>query len=218
MFDVSVKAESHRHFLPAAGSDLFLPLYDPVNRLVGTDRARRALIDQARLAAGQKILDVGCGTGTLAVQILRSSPGVEVTGLDPDPKALARAKRKAERAGVTVRFDEGFADELPYADASFDRVFSSMMFHHVETGEKEAMLREVGRVLAPGGSFHLMDVAGPDKSPGLLERLLHSHARLKDNLEGRILSWMREAGLRDPARIGEGRILFVRLAYYRAGR
>ena len=212
------EVHSHRRFLPAAGRDLFLPLYDPLNRLVGTDRARQALIDQAKLASGQKILDVGCGTGTLAVQILRSFPTVQITGFDPDPKALARAKRKADREGAAVRFDQGFADGLPYADASFDRVFSSMMFHHVETGEKEAMLREVRRVLAPGGSFHLMDVAGPDKPPGLFERLLHAHARLKDNVESRILQWMREAGFHDPAKVGNGRILFVRIAYYRAGR
>jgi ubiquinone/menaquinone biosynthesis C-methylase UbiE len=213
---MSDEPEAHRHFLPAAGRDLFLPLYDPLNRLVGTDRARETLIDQAGLAPGQRVLDVGCGTGTLAVQILRSHPGIDLTGIDPDPKALARAKRKTKRAGVAARFDQGFADGLPYPEASFERVFSAMMFHHVETGEKEKMLREVRRVLAPGGSFHLMDVAGPDESPGLLQRLLHAHARLEDNREGRILEWMRQAGLREPARVAGGRILFVRIAYYRA--
>ena len=215
---MSEKTESHRHFLPAAGRDLFLPLYDPMNRLLGTDRARSALIDQARLAPEQKVLDVGCGTGTLAVQIVRAFAGIALTGLDPDPKALARAKRKAERAGASIRWDQGFADELPYPDASFDRVFSSMMFHHLETGDKAKMLGEVKRVLAPGGSFHMMDVAGAEGPPGLLERLLHAHARLKDNRESRILEWMREAGLRNPARVAAGRILFVRIAYYRAER
>jgi ubiquinone/menaquinone biosynthesis C-methylase UbiE len=215
---MSEKIGSDRHFLPAAGKDLFLPLYDPLNRLLGTDRARQTLIDQATLAPGQRILDVGCGTGTLAVQILRAVPGIEVTGLDPDPKALARARRKAERAGVAARFDQGFADRLPYPDASFDRVFSSMMFHHVETDEKESMLREVRRVLAPAGSFHLMDVAGGDEAPRLLARLLHAHARLKDSSGRRILEWMRQAGLREPAKTADGRILFVRIGYFRAGR
>ena len=215
---MSPSSEPHRHFLPAAGSDLFLPLYDPINRLVGTDRARRALIDQARLAPGQRVLDVGCGTGTLAVQMVRAFPGIALTGLDPDPKALARARRKAEGAGVTIRWDQGFADGLPYPDASFDRVFSSMMFHHLQTGDKEKMLREVHRVLSPQGTFHLMDAAGREGSPGLLERLLHAHARLKDNSEGRILEWMRRAGLREPAKVAGGRILFVRVAYFAAGR
>jgi ubiquinone/menaquinone biosynthesis C-methylase UbiE len=212
------KAESHRHFVPAAGRDLFLPLYDPLTKLLGADRARQALIDQADLLPGQNVLDVGCGTGTLVLQIRRSFPGVEVVGLDPDPKALARAKRKAERQGAAVRFDQGFADALPYPDSSFDRVFSSVMFHHLESAEKEKMLREVRRVLKPGGSFHLMDFAGPDASDGFIARLLHTHGRLKDNAESRILEWLRQAGFGDPVRRGSGRLLLGRLAYYCAGR
>jgi ubiquinone/menaquinone biosynthesis C-methylase UbiE len=215
---MSEKVESHRHFLPAAGRDLFLPLYDPLTKLLGGDRARQTLIAQAMLEPGRKVLDVGCGTGTLLLQIRRSFPSVDLTGLDPDPRALARAKRKAERERAPIRFDEGFADALPYSDASFDRVFSSMMFHHVEADDKEKMLREVRRVLAPGGSLHLMDFAGPEASDGFIARLLHSHARLKDNSESRILEWMRQAGLADPIRVGSGKLLLGRLAYYRATR
>ncbi len=215
---MSEKVESHRHFLPAAGRDLFLPLYDPLTKLLGADRARQVLIDQAKLEPGQKVLDVGCGTGTLVLQIRRSVPSAETVGLDPDPKALARARRKAKRQGAAVRFDEGFADALPYPDASFDRAFSSMMFHHVEGDDKVKMLREVRRVLRPGGSFHLMDFVGPEASDGFFARLLHSHARLKDNSETRILEWMRQAGFGDPLRVGSGRLLLGRLAYYRAGR
>ena len=170
------------------------------------------------LAPGHEVLDVGCGTGTLILQIRKSIPSVVTVGLDPDPKALARARRKAEREGATVRFDQGFADALPYPDASFDRVFSSMMFHHVETADKEKMLREARRVLRPGGSLHLMDFAGPEASDGLLARLLHTHARLKDNTESRILEWMRQAGFGGPVKVGNGRLIFGRLAYYRAGR
>ena len=160
------KAGTHRHFLPAAGRDLFLPLYDPLTKLLGGDRARRTLIDQAALAPGLDVLDVGCGTGTLVLQIRKFIPSVVTVGLDPDPKALARARRKAERESAIVRFDQGFADALPYPDASFDRVFSSMMFHHLEAADKEKMLREARRVLRPGGSLHLMDFAGPEFSSG----------------------------------------------------
>jgi len=212
------KAGTHRHFLPAAGRDLFLPLYDPLTKLLGGDRARRTLIDQAALAPGNDVLDVGCGTGTLLLQIRESFPSVATVGLDPDPKALARARRKFEREGAAVRFDQGFADALPYPDASFDRVFSSMMFHHVETTDKEQMLREARRVLRPGGSFHLMDFAGPEGSDGLLARLLHTHARLKENSESRILGWLRQAGFGNPVKVCNGRLIFGRLAYYRAGR
>ncbi len=215
---MSEKAEVHRAFLPAAGHDLFLPLYDPLNRLLGSDRARRALIDQSHLEPGQRVLDVGCGTGTLLLQIRRAFPSTELTGIDPDPKALARARLKAERGQAALRLDEGYADALPYPDGAFDRVFSSLMLHHLEEGDRTKMFSEVRRVLAPEGSFHLMDIAGPEASDGFLARLLHRHARLKDNSASRILDAMRQSGLRDPAKVSDGKMLFGKVAYYSAGR
>src|SRR5438034_972717 len=178
---------SSRTYLPAAGHDWSLPLYDPIVKLLGGDAARRALLEQAALRPGQRVLDVGCGTGTLATLIKRLHPGVEVVGLDPDPKALARARRKAERAAVSIQFDQGFSEELPYGAASFDRAFSSLMFHHLAPETKEKTLREVRRVLKPGSSLHIVDLAGPESHPrGFLARLFHSRERLRDNFEGRI--------------------------------
>ena len=91
---------SSRTYLPAAGHDWSLPLYDPIVKLLGGDASRRALLYQAALRPGQRVLDVGCGTGTLATLVKRLHPDVEVVGLDPDPKALARARRKAARRGL----------------------------------------------------------------------------------------------------------------------
>ena len=210
-----------RTFLPAAGHDLFLPLYDPLVKLLGGDRARRALLDQAALRPSQRVLDVGCGTGTLAVLIKTLHPEVEVVGLDPDPKALRRAGRKAWRAGVLIQLDLGFSDQLPYADESFDRVFSSFMLHHLPTEEKERSLAEIRRVLKPGGSFHLLDFAGPGHgSSGPLARWLHSSERLSDNAETRVLDLMRRAGFAEPALAGGGALLFghIQVDYYQAGR
>ena len=85
----------------------------------------------------------GCGTGTLATLIKGLYPDVNVVGLDPDPKALARAQRKAERLVVSIRLDRGFSHELPYPEASFDRVFSTFMFHHLLPDKREATLCEV---------------------------------------------------------------------------
>jgi ubiquinone/menaquinone biosynthesis C-methylase UbiE len=163
------------------------------------------------------VLDIGCGTGSLVVQIKRLHPEADVVGLDPDPKALARAARKARRAGVSVQLDRGFADNLPYPGASFDRAFSSFMFHHLDPDEKAKTLREVRRVLKPGGALHLLDFGGPESSDGgFLPRLLHSGHRLRDNSEGPILALMTEAGLADPKRVGQGAMRLWRIAYYRA--
>ena len=132
---------SERKYLPAASLDLLLPAYDPIMRLLGFTKALRPLVEQAELLPRYTVLDIGCGTGALDLVIKEAHPEVTVTAIDPDPRALARAGRKAKRAGVTVRFDRGFADALPYPDEAFDRVFSSMMLHHVPRADKLSVTR-----------------------------------------------------------------------------
>jgi ubiquinone/menaquinone biosynthesis C-methylase UbiE len=203
-------------YLPAAGRDIFLPLYDPLVKLLGADRVRRKLFDQASVQPDHRILDIGCGTGTFAVAVKRWLPTVNVVGLDPDPKALARSQRKARGAGVSIRFDQGFASVLPYADASFDRVFSSFMFHHLPQEARLTALREVCRVLKPGRSLHLLDFVEGGHSHNPLARSLHTSQRMQDNTQKRILSLMREAGLREPRSVGTDQRIFGRIAYYQA--
>jgi ubiquinone/menaquinone biosynthesis C-methylase UbiE len=180
-------AESRKPFVPGMGVEWLLPLYDPFTKLIGLDRSKRELIDQARLQPRHRVLDIGCGTGTLALLIKGLYPTIEVVGLDPDAKALARASRKAQRAGAAIQFDLGYADALEYPTASFDRVFSSFMFHHLERADKEATLREIHRVLKPGGSLQLLDFGGPESQHGRRRSRLLSHPQLSDNAESRVL-------------------------------
>jgi ubiquinone/menaquinone biosynthesis C-methylase UbiE len=210
-------SESQRTYLPAAGRDLFLPLYDFIAKLLGADRARQTLFDLAPLRPGDRVLDIGCGTGTFATILKQRSPGVEITGLDPDPKALARARRKAEQARVSVRFDQGFADSLEYPAMSFDVVFSSFMFHHLQGSNREKTLREVRRVLKPGGSFYLLDFEASPSGHGLF-KLFHSGERLRDNTENRILTLMGDAGFSDRKKVAVHPVLFGfgRAGYYQA--
>jgi ubiquinone/menaquinone biosynthesis C-methylase UbiE len=210
-----MRSMPQRSFHPAAGRDLFLPLYDPLTRLFGFDSIRDALLLEANIRAHDRVLDIGCGTGTLTVTIKQRYPEVELSGLDPDPKALDRARSKAARARVTVKFDQGFSDALPYADATFDRVVSSLMFHHLPRAVKEGTLREVRRVLKPGGELHLLDFTGAH-GRGRLARLIHPQHALKDSAEDRVVVLMRAAGLRDPRVVGRRKTLFGPLAYYRA--
>jgi len=210
--------DNRRPYLPAAGHDFFLPFYDLITKLIGADKVRRRLLEQGELKAGQRILDLGCGTGTLAIELKRAHPQVEVVGLDPDPKALARAKHKAERAAVTPRFQQGYSDALPFPDSSLDHVFSSFVFHHLEPETRQATLREVRRVLKPGGSLHLVDFLRAESGDHSLRRLFQSHARLQDNSEERMLKLMSEAGL-SPTVAGREAVLFglARVAYFQAG-
>jgi ubiquinone/menaquinone biosynthesis C-methylase UbiE len=209
--------KSRRPYLPAAGHDCFLPLYDPVVKLLGADRARRTLLDQAALRPHHRVLDIGCGTGSLVILLKRLHPDVDVVGLDPDPKALARAQRKAQRAAVSIQFDQGFADELSYLEGSFDRVFSSFMFHHLRLDEQEKTLRTVRRILKPGGSLHLLDFGGPESSPkSFWARLLHFRHRLEGNFGGRILTLMSQAGFAEAKEVSRGSTLLGPIAYYQA--
>jgi ubiquinone/menaquinone biosynthesis C-methylase UbiE len=208
---------SHREYLPAAGKDLFLPLYDPITKLLGMEAARRTLLEQAALQPRQSVLDVGCGTGTLAVLIKQLHPTVEVIGVDPDPRALARAQRKAQRAGVAVRFDQGYGDALGYPNGRFDRVFSSMMFHHLSQDEQPRMLREIRRVLRPDGRLEFLDFAGDDPAThGPLSRLFHSHDRLAGNSAERIIGLLAAAGFAVAKMTRTQRRFFGRLAFFEA--
>ena len=204
-----------RTYLPAAGKDWLLPFYDPMVKLLGGDTARKLLAEQANLRAGQRILEVGCGTGTLTLMIKRLQPGVEAVGMDPDPKALSRARAKAARSGANVRFDEGVGDELPYPDESFDHVFSSFMFHHVPAPEKRKFLEAVRRVLKPDGSFHMLDFEQGGGLHSFLAHVFHAHQRLEDNANDRVLALMKDAGLAGKKVAGR-RMIFGPLAYYRA--
>jgi SAM-dependent methyltransferase len=205
--------EVHRTFIPAAGHDWALPLYDPLVKLIGGDRARCTLVKGAGIQPGHRVLDLGCGTGSLAVSVARRHSGVEVVGLDPDPRALLRARRKAQRAGVSIHFDQGFADALPYPDAAFDHVLSSFVFHHLQADEKARMLEEARRVLKPGGALSLLDFAGAGSGAGPRARWLHSRPLLQDNAEDRIVARMGQAGFAGVRTIGGGSVIFGLAAY-----
>ena len=165
-----------REYLPAMGRAALLPLYDPFTRLLGVRDVHWRLVAQAGIEPGATVVEIGCGTGNLLLLAARAVPSATLIGLDPDPGALAVARRKARRAGVTLRLDHGYADRLPYPDGSVDRVLSAFMLHHLPGDQQQAALREVHRVLAPGGRLHLLDIDGsPPSRPGRLLRLGHVH-------------------------------------------
>ena len=208
-----------RHFLPGMGRDWLLPLYDPLTRALGMRDAHRRLIDLADLRAGQRVLEIGCGTGNLLLAVKRLRPDVGVAGLDPDARALARARRKARREELAVQLDEGFADALPYPDAAFDRVLSAFMFHHLEADDRLQALAEVARVLRPGGSLHLLDFGGAQGAhDGLVTRLSRRNPRLHDNLGDRVPTLMRDAGLADAVEVGHRTSHMGRQTYWAATR
>jgi ubiquinone/menaquinone biosynthesis C-methylase UbiE len=173
---------SHRHFVPCMGGSALTPFYDILHRLSGLGDVHDKMISMAELRPGQRVLDIGCGTGNLLIALGRGNPGVEIEGLDPDRRTLAKAARKAHRAGVAASWRPGYAQDLPHADGSVDRVFSSLMLHHLHD-DKDALLSEVRRVLRPDGLLVLADIDGHAAvdGHGFLRRRMAHNPMIHDN-------------------------------------
>jgi ubiquinone/menaquinone biosynthesis C-methylase UbiE len=212
-------SHAHSHFIPAAGHDRLLPFYDPLCWLLRADRHRAWLVESAGIRPRDRVLDLGCGTGALALALKRRHPDAAIHAIDPDPKALARARAKATHAALAVAFEQGFADALPYPDASFEHVVSSLVIHHLEPAQKDAAFREVARVLAPGGALHVLDFGPPSGAVArALTHLLHRGESIGDQLAGKLPRHMERAGLVDVAERGRRTTALGSLSLYAAHR
>lgn len=205
-----------RPYRPGMGRHVLLPLYDPLTGLLGARAMHQRLVDQAALRPGLRVLETGCGTGNLAVLAARQHPGSTVLGLDPDPRALTRAAAKARRAGVTVGFDRGYADRLPYPAGSVDRALSALMFHHLAAAEWPAAVAATARVLAPGGSLHVVDLTGPAEHRFSARRLHRAHRHDHDGPD--LVALLGTAGFVDVRETGHGTNPLGAYTFYRAGR
>jgi SAM-dependent methyltransferase len=183
-------------YIPALGHARLTPLYDPLMKWVmQEERFKRALVEQMAVADHQSVLDLGCGTGTLTQMLKQRYPSANLIGLDGDASILEIARAKAQRARAAIEFAQGMAYALPFADASLDRVVSSLMFHHLTLEDKERTAREMRRVLKPNGAVYIADLGKPDNwlvaIPGLvIGRLEHA----VENLQGRLPQIFGQAG------------------------
>ncbi len=132
---------------------------------------RRRTVNLAHLQPGERALDVGCGTGTLAIEVQRRvGPTGHVAGIDPGPAQIARARAKAARRNAPIEFQLGVIERLPFPDQSFDVVFSTLMMHHLPASLKRQGLSEIARVLKPGGRLVIADFKSKKERQGQATR------------------------------------------------
>ena len=194
-------AGRRQNFVPALRFDALTRLYDPVVAITSREGAfKRRLLEHARVKDGEAVLDVACGTGTLAIEIKKDHPKCKVAALDGDRTILARARAKAKDAGVKIEFQRGLSNELPYDARSFDVVLSTLFFHHLTDEAKADSAEEIKRVLRLGGRVLIADWGRPQdplmRMSFLSVQVLDGFRNTASNVAGKLPEFLRDAGLK----------------------
>ena len=197
-------------YIPALRFHWLTPLYDTVVGAVLREKTlRRRIVEQIDPKPAARVLDLGCGTGTLSLLLKKTHPEIRIVGLDIDPAVLEIARRKQRTSGLDVDFIRGDIDSLidegSFTPNAFDHVVSSFVFHHLSRDRKRRTLDALLQVLKPGGRLLLVDFGKPAnvflRAGFLLVQLLDGFATTSDNVRGELPRFVDEAGF---AEVSEG--------------
>lgn len=189
-------------YVPALRFPALTPWYDWTVAWSTRDAAMKArIVELASPQPGERVLDLGCGTGTLAIAMALASPGAAITGVDVDPAILKIALAKGLAAKVQTRFVPGWGHALPFPDASIDLAVSTLFFHHLLPDAKRRTLQELMRVLRPEGRLVIADFGRAEaiwrRGMFNLVRLLDGYRNTRDHAEGTLATFLLDAGFVD---------------------
>lgn len=194
---------AHEDYIPALRFRSLTPLYDTVLRSFFPEAEIKRQVAVRAAGAGQRVLDLGCGTGTLAVTLRQMQTSGLIAGVDVDGAVLLKAQTKAKRISALLALAQSRGELLPLADGSFDTVVSTLVLHHLNRSQKLAALREAHRVLRPEGRLYIADFGQPDTMMSrLVSRVTRLFEEVADNIDGLLPELIAAAGFVEAAAYG----------------
>jgi ubiquinone/menaquinone biosynthesis C-methylase UbiE len=210
-----------RAYLTALRFDSLTRFYDiVVEATLPAASLRAQLIAQVDVRPGMRVLDVGCGTGTLLLTMKQAQPAASYVGLDADPRALAIARRKLDQLRTSIELVEGSATDPPQGIGVFDRVVSSLVFHHLSHEAKRQAFRSIRGLLRQGGEFHVLDWGQAQtrvaRAAFLAVQLLDGFTSTSENVRAGLVPALTEAGFARPGETARRATLFGTISLYRS--
>ena len=208
-------------FIPALKYDWLTKIYDPlIQATMPEDKFKNALVNQASIAPNAYVLDFGCGSLTLSLMAKKKVPSAYIHAADVDDKILKIAAEKQKISGEEIFIQRYEGRILPYPSQTFDRVISSLVFHHLDRDQKLNSLYEIFRVLKPGGELHIADWGkaknGLMRSAFFLVQLLDGFKTTTDNVNGLLPTYIAQSGFKEVLKTKEFQTIFGTLALYKA--
>lgn len=210
-----------KNYIPALRYGWLTVMFDPLIRwTLPEHRFKSRLLEQAKIEEPHRVLDLGCGTALLALLIKKTYRGARVFGIDADPRILEIARAKINKVGLEIALVQGLAYELPYPPDFFDRVLSSLVFHHLSSENKRRVANELFRVLRPGGEVHIADW-GEAQNPMmrtlfLAVQLLDGFKTTADNVKGKLMEPFQEEGFVGCRETSRQMTILGTLSFYQA--
>lgn len=208
-------------YIPALKYDWLTKFYDPVvGTLMPEKQFKNALIAQASLEPGSKVLDFGCGSLTLTLMAAKKRPDVNFHAIDLDRQILSIAEKKLTQSGAEVTLHHYDGHILPFGDGYFDRIMSSLVFHHLTKEQKQQALGEIFRVLKPYGELHIADWGKASDSimrgAFYVVQLLDGFKTTADNVKGLLPDYMTRAGFKNVMETKTFKTILGTLSLYKA--